>query len=243
MSEGNSGWSLKKGKWQLLWLGLTGWALWLLHWQSAEVVPAWIWNVLFIAILLQNGWLLFQLHSYERKIRELHQQSEQDALTGLKNRMAFAAAAHAVEVKEEGATVVVCDIDGLKWINDSMGHQTGDEVIRQAATALVACCPRQAQIYRMGGDEFIALLPVKLSMEACEQLKACLEEHTSHKEYLRLSVGMACLEKKGSLKETIRLADCAMYQHRKEKYQNQGNTAGEDQERRSLAHNVEFDIV
>jgi diguanylate cyclase (GGDEF)-like protein len=243
MSGGFLEGSLKRGKWQWISLVFTGSAFLLLHWKGVEVVQAWLWNLLFIAILLQNGWFLFQLHSYERKIRELRQQSEQDALTGLKNRMAFAAAAHAVEVKGEGATVVVCDIDGLKWINDSMGHQVGDEIIRQAAIALVACCPKQAQIYRMGGDEFIALLPAKLSMAECEQLKACLEEYTSQKEYLRLSVGMACLEKQESLKETIRLADCAMYQHRKERYKNQGLSVGVDKERRSLAHNVEFDIV
>ena len=165
--------SLSVDKWQWTSVVFIGGGLLLLRWQSVEVMQTWIWNVLFMVILLQNSWLCFRLHSYQRKIRELRQQSEQDALTGLKNRMAFAAAAHKIEVRGEDSTVLVCDIDGLKWINDSMGHQVGDEVIRQAASALVACCPKYTQIYRMGGDEFIALLPVKLSMAACEQLKEC----------------------------------------------------------------------
>ena len=134
-----------------------------IQWLRGEFVQESVGPFIALGLLLQNIWLILQLHVREKKIGILRQKSERDALTGLKNRMAFAAVANMVEEGGKEATILVCDIDGLKWINDTMGHHIGDEVIRKAAGALIACCPNGAQIFRMGGDLFSPLM----KLESC----------------------------------------------------------------------------
>ena len=218
-----------------------------MRWANPAVLQEWLWDLFFMGIFLQNGWLLWRLYNYETEICDLQRKSEHDELTGLKNRMAFAAAAHAIENGGKEATVLVCDIDGLKWINDTLGHQVGDEVIRQAADALIACCPKDTQIFRMGGDEFVALISSKLSQVDKVDLMECIHKHTQAKAHLRLSIGLASFLKGISLKEAIRIADCEMYRLRKEKYQERAEVKDSEQmkpsRKRNQGSNVEIDIV
>ena len=233
-------WCLKA--WVVLSMVLLG-----MRWANQAVFQEWFWDLFFMGVFLQNAWLLWRLYNYETEICDLQRKSEHDALTGLKNRMAFAAAAHAIENGGEEATVLVCDIDGLKWINDTLGHQVGDDVIRQAADALIACCPKGTQIFRMGGDEFVALISGKLSQTEKIDLMEYMHEHTQTKMHLRLSVGLASFFEGISLKEAIRIADFEMYRLRKEKYQVQSEIKCSEQKKdnrqRNQAQNVEFDIV
>lgn len=236
---------------KLFFLLQTAWTVGMLfstiQWLRGEFVQESVGPFIALGLLLQNIWLILQLHVREKKIGILRQKSERDALTGLKNRMAFAAVANMVEEGGKEATILVCDIDGLKWINDTMGHHIGDEVIRKVAGALIACCPNGAQIFRMGGDEFVALISDELSQTEMGELSECLHKYTQTKEHLQLSIGLASLQKDMSLKEAIRIADCEMYRLRKKKYQKCSEVRGceqkEDSKQRNQVHNVEFDIV
>ncbi len=84
-----------------------------------------------------------------------------DALTGLYNRSGFEK-----EYKKmlktlkaaDGITVVLADLDGLKKINDSFGHDEGDNAIATVARALKAACPENAICMRFGGDEMLAVI-------------------------------------------------------------------------------------
>ncbi len=177
--------------------------------------------VFIAAILAWNGCLVRRVQSCEFEIRTLKASGRRDVLTGALNRLAFAEAAHLIDAKGEVMTVLVCDIDGLKWINDTLGHLIGDEVIKRAAEVLTQCCPKEAQIFRMGGDEFLALIPGRLDAKAKEKLLTLIRTTTESEDHLRLSIGSAYMNEAGGLQEAIRSADCNMYRKRREKYAKQ----------------------
>lgn len=83
--------------------------------------------------------------------RELQYQC--DALTGLLNRQAFARWESSAD-KKEPVQLVMLDIDGFKQVNDTLGHQKGDEYLRSAAQTVNLCFSSVGPCYRIGGDEF-----------------------------------------------------------------------------------------
>ena len=86
-----------------------------------------------------------------------------DPLTGLRNRRGLEQDLNQrLALAERGdrpLTVVVCDVDGLKAINDGQGHAAGDHVLRALGEALEAARRAGDQAYRIGGDEFLLMLP------------------------------------------------------------------------------------
>lgn len=115
---------------------------------------------LFFAVCIRNLQLA-QLEE-EEKSKQLAYLAYHDTLTGLPNRRLFddrlkRALLHA-QRNEELAAVVFLDMDRFKEVNDSLGHATGDRLIRQAADRLLGCLRGSDTVYRQGGDEFIILL-------------------------------------------------------------------------------------
>lgn len=108
------------------------------------------------SLLHENATLL-------RRIAQLESQATQDSLTGLPNRRACderlpeffsASRRHGTDL-----SVLMIDIDGLKAINDALGHAAGDELIRLAASTIRTTIRRSDFAARLGGDEFAVLLP------------------------------------------------------------------------------------
>ena len=96
----------------------------------------------------------------------LHLEAHTDALTGLPNRRSFDEAALALlaKVREDGrpAALLMMDVDLFKVYNDKLGHAAGDEALRRVAGALRGALRRATdQVYRFGGEEFVALLQPK----------------------------------------------------------------------------------
>lgn len=91
-------------------------------------------------------------------------------LSGLKNRNSFIRFAQQIEKRGDSVSVMVCDIDGLKIINDTLGHLAGDEIIRKPAAVLQDTCPNNATIFRMGGDKFLVIIQEALSIRVLENL-------------------------------------------------------------------------
>jgi diguanylate cyclase (GGDEF)-like protein len=110
-------------------------------------------------------------------LRSLRERAATDPLTGLGHHATFhetLAQSH----RRPSTAVVLCDIDGFKRLNDTFGHQHGDGVLRGVAVALNDALRRGDTLFRIGGDEFAALLAVSSpdeALEAGERLRAAVE--------------------------------------------------------------------
>ena len=115
-------------------------------------------------------------------------------------------------------TVMVCDMDGFKQINDRFGHLEGNRVLRLFAVALKESCREYDYVARMGGDEFVVVapgLPPETVAKKADQLRE-LAKHAGHdvcgEDILSLSVGQALYPKDGQdAEELLAEADRRMY--------------------------------
>ena len=115
--------------------------------------------VVFALVLVERG-LGRRDAEVEMEFRRLRTIAVSDPLTELGNRRAFEEAFAGTE--PDGAqdlTVAMIDLDGFKVINDTWGHNRGDATLRAVADTLRECLPPDGRAFRVGGDEFAALLP------------------------------------------------------------------------------------
>jgi diguanylate cyclase (GGDEF)-like protein/excisionase family DNA binding protein len=89
----------------------------------------------------------------------VRQRAQTDVLTGLLNHGTFAQQLGALVEAGEPFSLVMLDLDRFKPVNDGMGHQAGDLLLRQVADAIVAASRESDRVFRYGGDEFAVLLP------------------------------------------------------------------------------------
>jgi len=158
--------------------------------------------------------------------RELRHLALTDELTCLYNRRGFfAAAAHQLKLagrKAQSLLLLYCDVDNLKNINDSYGHQEGDLALIRTADALEQAFRDSDILARLGGDEFVVLAP-EASNQTQEVLLPRLEKtlkksNAGESRYqLSLSVGVARFDPKRavSLGELMAQADEAMYEQKR----------------------------
>ena len=152
----------------------------------------------------------------EEKIRYL---SFHDALTDLYNRAYFEE-----ELKRYNfpryypLSVMMVDINGLKVINDTLGHYEGDKLLQHFASLLNSISRKGDVITRLGGDEFAILLPSTTSQEAhriCERIRKICEEDSIKPICLRPSIALGDATQKGEYQNTealLKEADKRMYQ-------------------------------
>lgn len=156
----------------------------------------------------------------ERENRLSVRAARTDELTGLKNRRAFFDDAHQLfrECKSQGSALcaVMLDMDHFKHINDSYGHQVGDQVLRQVG-AVITASVRETDVHgRLGGEEFAILLPhtkldVALSI-AQELIQAIARLEAEPAERITASLGLASLDYTDeSLYTLMNNADRALY--------------------------------
>lgn len=154
---------------------------------------------------------------------QLRYQAHHDALTGLPNRILFhdrlgVAMAHSQRVKKKLA-VLFMDLDDFKRINDTLGHNIGDILLKQVGERLANCMRAHDTVARHGGDEFIIILEGLEQEEdailAAERITNCLVvpfKHHGHALYLTASIGITFYPDDGEDEETlVRNADIAMY--------------------------------
>jgi len=130
-----------------------------------------------------------------------------DALTGLMNRQCF------YRDSQTRAGRITCvasvDMNGLKWLNDTKGHDAGDRALKAVAECLAGCGMEHKTVYRVGGDEFV-IFYYDLTEEKVIQDIDHMREAMSKTEYV-CAYGY-CMKQDGvSVEETLRVADQAMY--------------------------------
>lgn len=161
---------------------------------------------------------------------KLHAISIMDELTGLYNRRGFFTLAHQqlkiAERTKKDCTLFFIDVDKLKWINDTLGHQEGDNAIAEAALILKKTFRESDIIGRMGGDEF-AILAIETNDESRKILMSRLHKYVDsnnsqigRKYLLSLSTGIAPYDpaERFSLDELIFQADKLMYEEKRRKH-------------------------
>ena len=94
--------------------------------------------------------------------REMAHRALHDSLTGLPNRLSLgnrlADSIASADLDASGTAVVFVDLDGFKFVNDTLGHEAGDVLLQQVAQRLSACVRRGDMLARMGGDEFMVVV-------------------------------------------------------------------------------------
>ena len=153
-----------------------------------------------------------------------------DLLTGLLNRVAFANLFRQIRSNEQNTgkplLIIMADLDRLKMINDSFGHDAGDLAIKTAAKALRQSCPEEALCLRYGGDELLAVIIGDYDAEPIiEKIEEYLKAY-NHKSGLSFQVILSCGAYRTELTDdldfeaAVRCADEKMYaqksMHKKE---------------------------
>ena len=147
-----------------------------------------------------------------------------DPLTGLLNRAALEV--RALEIEQQArltggaVSLVLCDVDGFKRVNDTYGHDRGDAVLREVAYEIRTSLRTFELVYRMGGEEFLVLLPgieIGGAFEIAERIRRSVEHAQPGGLELTLSAGVATSAGAAlSYMELFRAADGALLDAKRE---------------------------
>ncbi|MEI7667615.1 MAG: HD domain-containing phosphohydrolase [Erysipelotrichaceae bacterium] len=123
--------------------------------------------------------------------------SYHDQLTGLYNRRFFEEELRRLDTKRNlPLSIAIGDVNGLKLINDSFGHEKGDELLTRATKVFRTCCRTDDIITRLGGDEFVILLPQTDETEANKVIERIIQQ--LNKEQIgvfKISISFGCATK------------------------------------------------
>lgn len=171
-------------------------------------------------MLVGAGLMLLYL---ERVIAENRRLAREDTLTGLLNRRAIVAAGERAiaDALQHGTalTVAMLDIDFFKHINDSLGHDAGDEVLVDFARLLSARCHPQSLVGRYGGEEFCMLFPDMDEIASASMTASILDAVRAYRyrqdQAVTVSIGIAVLKQsqggRASWDMLIKAADQQLY--------------------------------
>lgn len=155
--------------------------------------------------------------------QSLIEKASNDALTGLMNHGSileqFNKEIHRARRERKPLAIIVADLDHFKRINDTYGHQIGDDVLIEAAKRLRSAMRRYDHVGRYGGEEFLIVLPGCSSLDAyriADRIRDAVSFFPAHTEEhtipFTISMGVACLDSiLDSQESLIRAADQALY--------------------------------
>jgi len=150
-----------------------------------------------------------------QKTRQIQTLANYDSLTSLYNRQRFEERLESWATKPHfGSFLILIDLDNLKQINDSGGHQAGDSALRLLAQVLKRHWHEHQLVARYGGDEFIALChgPLEKVMTDLAKIQQELDSETTK---VHFSFGVA--EYRNNWQQAFRTADIGMYEHKHSK--------------------------
>ncbi len=155
------------------------------------------------------------------------EESRTDKLTRLKNRMGFFNDFHRkyddlIADPDRKLSLFICDIDKFKSVNDTYGHNIGDEVLRHVASLMSENCLPNDGVYRWGGEEFIMVMTdadIKTCADKAEAIRKIVEANDCHavdgektyEVHHTLSFGVTEFDRSRTIEENISVADEKLY--------------------------------
>ncbi|MDF2874228.1 MAG: diguanylate cyclase domain protein [Sporomusa sp.] len=144
-----------------------------------------------------------------------------DALTKVYNRPFFEEQMKRIQLLDEGAAgIIICDVDGLKMVNDTLGHTMGDNILQVVAGILTSCCSSSELIARIGGDEFAILLhgpSVKGITNCCQRIQERIDFYNAQNPTVPISLSMGvavCGQPPLDIDSLLKQADDSMYREK-----------------------------
>ena len=181
-------------------------------------------RVLAIVIIIVSAILVIQRKKADIHIENLNIQTMTDPLTGVKNRLAFDRIIEEEIVRDirykRSLSLAILDIDFLKNINDTFGHNRGDDIIKNVARE-ISCTVRQTDcICRLGGDEF-AIIFIETDLEKAKRVgeeicKRISQIHILGTTKVTVSIGIAKLDTNDNKDTLYKRADEALYLSKKQ---------------------------
>ncbi len=190
-------------------------------------------------------WGFRTINEEKEKELELQEQSVKDGLTDLFNRRAFDLDVEEIEASgiSDDFVFFSMDVNGLKIVNDTLGHEAGDELLLGAADCMKQAFEPYGRIYRTGGDEFLAM--IRANDKQLETIKADMDEFTltwrgELVDKLAISCGFVKKSEQDfmTIHDMETLADQRMYEDKTAYYKRQGV----DRRGRAAAHTALFNL-
>ena len=152
----------------------------------------------------------FKLHNIRSNINHIQSQYKKDQLTGCLNRYSLEEDWKTIIKRYNDISVVFFDLDNLKYVNDTLGHEAGDIYIKNFADDIKNVISNKDYFYRYGGDEFILI--TRKDKESIRELLVNVRDNAELAGKSLFTFGISCLNEDGTtLKELIRIADERMY--------------------------------
>ena len=178
--------------------------------------------VMTILSFFMKGWYRQLIQSILTERERVKKAAETDSLTGLLNRAGVSALVETSEIREAlskgTCALLYLDVNGFKRLNDSMGHDCGDQALGVLADRLIGASRKGDIVARLGGDEFMALIfdddPEKAARKVCARIrKRAAVPVKINEEYLVIgaAMGVAISEPNLSWSDLLLRADAAMY--------------------------------
>src|SRR6476660_1991117 len=161
----------------------------------------------------------------QERVEQLDQLAHQDSLINLPNRRGFMRELERLIARVDrygiSAAMLFVDVDGLKMINDTLGHRAGDEALIQIAALLAKGVRHSDVVARIGGDEFGILLESsdddaahETAARLIEQLSACEVLHDGEALPLGVAIGVGMIDALDTAEAVMERADEAMYRRK-----------------------------
>jgi diguanylate cyclase (GGDEF)-like protein len=147
-------------------------------------------------------------------MRQLESRADRDPLTELRHGGSFRVdLARALSDRRFASrtAVLAIDVDNFKEVNDTRGHPMGDDVLRRLAMTLAGALRDADRVYRVGGDEFAALLRVRDGSDALATAQRLRSAVRQAGDLPTLSIGVAVQEPREDPQDLVQRADAALY--------------------------------
>lgn len=157
----------------------------------------------------------------DQNVRKMKIMSSTDLLTGVYNRNAMN---NRISDDDSGRKVIAkpfgvffIDVNGLKTINDTRGHEAGDNLLKDVASTLKELKGRNVEVYRVGGDEFL-IIATKTNPAEFQKMEDILRKNSERPNRAHYAVGACHSEEAEDIRKAMQKADARMYEVKEEYY-------------------------